>query len=157
MKIPLFPSKFIIYILPLLLFACGKDCHIDQVYYVRFSIVNQQTGKPYFNQNGSEVDSLRVYQSTSSNSLQPLPIDKRIDPVKGYSFGDVDVIDLSKVTLYIRFNKNDLDTLILTNQITPPKKQCDLARYLTTATYNGRSLKPVSNDTTSFAFFELIK
>jgi hypothetical protein len=157
MRSRLFSSAFVLCIIPLLFCECGKECSNDQVYYARFSIVDKQTGKPYFNQSNREVDSLRVYQNTSSNSLQPVPVDRRIDPIKGYVFGDIDIIDLHKITLYIKFNKSDLDTLVLINQITPSQKQCGITKYLTDATYNGRSLKSVSNDTTSFASFELSK
>ncbi len=136
--------------------GCNQYCNSDQVYYARFSFVNRQTGRPYFALNDSKSDSLQVYEN-SGNIKQLLSINKRVDPIKGYVFGDVDLIDLTQYVLYIKFNDTDQDTLIINNQIIRGQKQCSLSRYTTTASYNGRSLKSVSSDTTSFVYFELMK
>lgn len=153
-----FCGKHLVFLIPLIGWSCGRDCSSDQAYDARFYITNQRTGKPYFDQNIDNPDSLRLYEKTSVNSLQPLTIDKRVDPKRGYTFGTIDLIEVPSLTLYLSFNKNDIDTLLLFNQITPAKKQCGLAKYVTTGSYNGRPLKPVASDSVNgLAVFELIK
>lgn len=153
-----FCVKHLIFLISLIGWSCGRDCSVDQAYDARFYITSQRTGKPYFDQNIDNPDSLRVYEKTAGNTLQALPIDKRVDPKWGYTFGYIDLIGVSSLTLYLSFNKNDTDTLLLSNQITPAKKQCGLAKYVTTGSYNGRPLKPVASDSSNgSALFELIK
>ena len=142
-----FYVKHLVFLIFLVEWGCGRECSSDQEYNARFYITSQRTGKPYFDQSTDDPDSLRLYEKTSLNTRQPVFIDKRVDPKRGYIFGYIDLIGVSSVTLYLGFNKNDMDTLLLSNQITPARKQCGLAKYVTTG-----SLQWTSPETRSKRF-----
>ncbi len=137
--------------------GCGKECDSDQAYDGGFFITDARTGRPYFQTRPNQSDSLRFFKLDTDNRLYPLEMVLRSNPARGIVFGYINLLEQPRLTIYLRYNANDQDTLILTNQITSSSKPCGLDKYVTSGTYNGRPLKPISNDSVSLALFELSK
>lgn len=140
---------------------CMNDCgSSDPGLYGSFLFRDKTTGRPYYEVSQDKPDNLQIYEQMPGDTIPYLMHGIVKDSIQneGYSFGLVELYGLKKTTLYFQFNKTDMDTLILSAQLSKGNPPCYFDRALLTAVYNGRLIKTIDTDTSGvFIKFTIVK